>query len=49
METRRQSFVARTSSRQKAEIVDAVMSVYFGAKAAVKFNGKISDQFDLLG
>ena len=29
------------------EIVDAVMSVYYGAKAAVKFEGGISDSFDL--
>ena len=29
------------------EIVDAVMSVYYGAKAAVKFEGGISDYFDL--
>ena len=29
------------------EIVDAVMSVYYGAKAAVKYNGTISDYFDL--
>jgi hypothetical protein len=29
------------------EIVDAVMSVYYGAKAAVKYDGSISEYFDL--
>jgi hypothetical protein len=29
------------------ELVEAIMSIYYGAKAAVKANGNISDSFDL--